>query len=41
MKSTIDEVIKCINTKVSFAGGGVIGAFLYRYFITYLVRWEV
>ena len=36
MKSTIDEVIKCINTKVSFAGGGVIGAF----FIFYLVKWE-
>lgn len=32
MKSTIDEVIKCINTKVSFAGGGVIGAFFISIF---------
>ena len=32
MKNTIDEVIKCINTKVSFAGGGVIGAFFISIF---------
>ena len=32
MKSTIDEVIKCINTRVSFAGGGVIGAFFISIF---------
>lgn len=32
MKNTIDEVIKCINTKVSFSGGGVIGAFFISIF---------
>ena len=32
MKNTIDEVIKCINTKVSFSGGGVLGAFFISIF---------
>lgn len=27
MKDTIDEFVKCINTKVNFAGGGILGAF--------------
>lgn len=27
MKNTIDEFVKCINTKVNFAGGGLLGAF--------------
>lgn len=27
MKETIDEFVKCINTKVNFAGGGLLGAF--------------
>lgn len=27
MKDTIDEFVKCINTKVNFAGGGLLGAF--------------
>ena len=27
MKTTIDEILKCINTKVSYSGGGIIGAF--------------
>ncbi len=27
MKATIDEFVKCINTKVNFAGGGILGAF--------------
>lgn len=27
MKDTIDEFVKCINTKVNFSGGGILGAF--------------
>lgn len=32
MKSTIDEVMKCINTKVAYSGGGVLGAFFISVF---------
>ncbi|MBP3635800.1 MAG: DUF87 domain-containing protein [Bacilli bacterium] len=32
MKDTVDEVIKCINTKVAFSGGGVLGAFFISVF---------
>ncbi len=32
MKDTIDEVMKCINTQVSFSGGGVLGAFFISIF---------
>ena len=27
MKDTIDEVLKCVNTKTSYSGGGIIGSF--------------
>jgi S-DNA-T family DNA segregation ATPase FtsK/SpoIIIE len=27
MKATMDEFVKCINTKVNFPGGGILGAF--------------
>ena len=27
MKNTIDEIMKCINTKTSYSGGGIIGSF--------------
>ena len=36
MKDTIDEFVKCINTKVNFPGGGVLGAFFISIFYALL-----
>lgn len=38
MKETIDEFVKCINTEVSFPGGGLIGAFFISIFYILLDR---
>ena len=27
MKNTVDEILKCVNTKTTYSGGGIIGAF--------------
>ncbi len=39
MKETIDEIIKCVNTKVSYSGGGILGAFFMS--ILYILLGEV
>ena len=36
MKTTIDEILKCINTKTVYSGGGIIGAF-FIYIFNYLL----
>lgn len=39
MKETIDEIMKCVNTKVSYSGGGILGAFFIS--ILYILLGEV
>ena len=36
MKLTIDEILKCINTKTVYSGGGIIGSF-FIYIFNYLL----
>ncbi len=38
MKETIDEIMKCVNTKVAYSGGGILGAFFITIFYILLGR---